>query len=371
MPDQRQPGHAKRVMVVHGRNDAARDSMFAFLAALGLDPIDWEEAVAETGEASPHNLVAVRAAMDSAQVVVVIFTAEDEARLIDDLREEADRGEEHLQGQPRPNVLFEAGLAWGLDHKRTILVEIGQIRRASDLDGLNAVQLNDTEAKRHALKRRLSNAGCDVDDGVRFLQAGTFGVAVTPSSDAPRDEQSNTTESRLALISQLTRERVSAASSVPERELGVHVFLVGGLAHDERDVLIRVARSTRADKAASPRLKWSRNDGVVGECWRATKFVSRNLKDPEYQKVGPEEWESRRSSGDPFCMGMTFEEFHATDWFSSVFVYPVKGPAGFRGCVSLDADDSVDGSYEALLAASVENELRLAAFQVQLVLNEG
>ena len=43
-----------RVFVVHGRNQAAADSMFAFLRSLGLKPIEWDQAVAMTGKGSPY-----------------------------------------------------------------------------------------------------------------------------------------------------------------------------------------------------------------------------------------------------------------------------------------------------------------------------
>lgn len=60
------PLDPRRVMVVHGRNESARVAMFHFLRALGLDPIEWKAAIRETGMGSPHNLEAVRAAMDVA-----------------------------------------------------------------------------------------------------------------------------------------------------------------------------------------------------------------------------------------------------------------------------------------------------------------
>ena len=103
----------RRVMVVHGRNTGARDAMFTFLRALGLIPIEWEQAIRESGAASPHNLDAVRAAMDIAQAVVVVLTAEDRAGLLPVLAD-GDEAETELRGQPRQNVVLEAGLALGV-----------------------------------------------------------------------------------------------------------------------------------------------------------------------------------------------------------------------------------------------------------------
>jgi hypothetical protein len=176
--------------------------MFTFLRALGLAPIEWEQAVAETGMGSPHNLDAVRAAMDVAQAVVVISTAEDQAGLLPDLASDDD--EVLLRGQPRQNVLLEAGFAMGIDRAKTILVELGPIRTASDFEGLNAVRLTNSAATRGALRSRLKSAGCDVDDsGVDWTAApagGDFEACLVPWQpqlplSAAADQQSHGEES--------------------------------------------------------------------------------------------------------------------------------------------------------------------------------
>jgi len=67
---------------MHGRNLAARNAVFASLGALGLLPVEWEEAHRPHRKGLPPNLEAVRAAMAAAQAVVVLLTAEDEAKLL-------------------------------------------------------------------------------------------------------------------------------------------------------------------------------------------------------------------------------------------------------------------------------------------------
>jgi predicted nucleotide-binding protein len=169
-----------RVMIVHGRNTAALNALRAYLQSLGLVPILWEDAIEETGEGSPHNLDAVIAAMSLAQAVVVLFTAEEEARLLS--RFQSDPAEEDdFVGQPRPNVLVEAGMAIALGRERTILTRLGRIRGASDLDGLNAVNLGNDNGPRTALRRRLATAGCRVNDRTDYLDpavAGDFEAAL-------------------------------------------------------------------------------------------------------------------------------------------------------------------------------------------------
>ena len=50
----RPPTDPHKVFVVHGRNLKARDAMFIFLGAIGLDPIEWSEATKATGKPSPY-----------------------------------------------------------------------------------------------------------------------------------------------------------------------------------------------------------------------------------------------------------------------------------------------------------------------------
>jgi predicted nucleotide-binding protein len=173
---------ARRVMIVHGRNAQAVNAMRAFLASLGLEPILWEDAVEQTGTGSPHNLDAVEAAMALAQAVIVIFTAEDEARLMDPFLTTHDGPEEReLRGQPRANVFLEAGMALAIDRAHTILTRLGSFRGASDVDGLNAVPLSNAVPSRTALRRRLVSAGCAANDRDDYLDptvAGDFDAAV-------------------------------------------------------------------------------------------------------------------------------------------------------------------------------------------------
>ena len=165
---------AKKVMVVHGRNDKARAAMFIFLRALGLSPVEWEEAVGETGMGSPHNLETVRAAMKLGQAVIVLLTAEDQAGLLPDLASDND-DDVKLCGQPRQNVILEAGMAMAVDPAHTILVELGSIRGASDFSGLNAVRLTNDITRRSALRSRLISAECAIDQAASGWQTSTDG----------------------------------------------------------------------------------------------------------------------------------------------------------------------------------------------------
>jgi predicted nucleotide-binding protein len=154
----------RMVFVVYGRDNKAKDAMWGFLESLGLHPLDWNEMVRNTGKGTPHTLHVVEVGFTMAKVFVVLMTPDDEARLHVDLQEPLDRADErNLTCQPRPNVMFEAGRAFATQPDRTILVQVGQLRRVSDLDGLNVVRIGATKAPLMALADRLEVAGCPID----------------------------------------------------------------------------------------------------------------------------------------------------------------------------------------------------------------
>ena len=101
---------ARKVFVVHGRNDQARSAMFAFLQSIGLDPIEWSEAVKMTGEGSPYIGQVLDVAFSSAQAIVVLLTPDDIAYLRSEYASDENDTETEPSAQARPNVLFEAGM---------------------------------------------------------------------------------------------------------------------------------------------------------------------------------------------------------------------------------------------------------------------
>jgi len=165
-----------RVMVVHGRDEDARRAMFDFLRALGLQPGEWRKLVADTGKGSPYIGEVLERAFERAAAVLVLLTPDDEAKLRDDLVRDADPDyERNPAGQARPNVLFEAGMAFGLHPDRTILVELGELRPFSDVFGRHVVRLDGTERPLRDIAGRLETAGCRVDvSGDDWSDPGRF-----------------------------------------------------------------------------------------------------------------------------------------------------------------------------------------------------
>jgi len=122
---------------------------------------------------------------------VVLMTAEDEGRIIPSLSTPED--DSTFRGQPRQNVILEAGLALGIDQARTILVELGPIRRTSDFEGLNTIRMSNAPDRRSALKSRLTTAGCNISHhGADWLDpalAGNFDAAAVQLA-SPRGSRS-------------------------------------------------------------------------------------------------------------------------------------------------------------------------------------
>ena len=160
--------------------------MFAFLQALDLSPIEWDDALKETGEGAPHIGRVLEVAFSLAQAVIILLTGDDEARLLPRFQESGDPTyETDLTPQPRPNVLFEAGMAFGLHPSRTILVQIGRLRPFSDVSGRFVLQFRGTPADRNRLKEWLKTAGCvPKETGDFWLSAGDFAAGM-PSESKP------------------------------------------------------------------------------------------------------------------------------------------------------------------------------------------
>ena len=181
-----QTGHSKsknprKVWVVHGRNLRARDAIFDFLGAVGLEPLEWSEAKKLTGKPLPSVPEILETAFSEAQAVIVLFTPDDEARLREPLRGAKEKPHEtNLTPQARPNVLFEAGMAMGSHPNRTILIEFGDdLRPFSDVGGLHLIRMDNSSEKRQELLDVLENAECPINrSGTRWHKAGDFDAAL-------------------------------------------------------------------------------------------------------------------------------------------------------------------------------------------------
>lgn len=174
-----------QVFVVHGRDRLAKDAMFAFLRAVGVKPIEWNSALAMSKKAAPYIGEILKAAFANARAIVVLLTPDDLVQLRPDLVSSTDKPYERtLTGQARPNVLFEAGMAFATHPDRTLLVQVGNVKEFSDVGGRHVVHMTSDYSKRQELATKLTNAGCDVDiSGSDWVTAGDF---TDPQARAPK-----------------------------------------------------------------------------------------------------------------------------------------------------------------------------------------
>lgn len=180
------PGDGLSVFVVSGRDNQANSSVVAFLRALGLLVVEWEHAVARTGLPNPYVGDVVTTGLRMADAAVVLFTPDDLVELRPDLVRDDDGAQEsEQQGQARPNVYYEAGIADALGRDRTLLIEVGGVKPFSDAAGRHVVRYDGSPARRNALAERLKVAGLRVDtSGSEWLDAGDVSTAIAAAKAA-------------------------------------------------------------------------------------------------------------------------------------------------------------------------------------------
>jgi predicted nucleotide-binding protein len=152
------PENKKTVFIVHGRDKITLQSVVEYLKQNGLMPLTFEETKELVETSVPTILEVVDKGMAAAQAVIVLLTPDDEARL-------KESGEES-KGQARPNVIFEAGIAFGRYRKRTVLVEYEEPSMFSDLHGFYVVRLKEADGGLEGfqdLRKQLKVAGCELD----------------------------------------------------------------------------------------------------------------------------------------------------------------------------------------------------------------
>nr|WP_103884738.1 nucleotide-binding protein [Actinacidiphila yanglinensis] len=159
------PGRTRRVFVVYGRDEQVRREMFELLRRLDLRPLEWEDLVRATGQASPFLGDVVAHAPSQAQAALVLLTPDDVAHLHPRLAGPNEpEYEREPTGQPRQNVLIELGMVLMAYPERTLIVEVGALRPAADTAGRNVIRFDGSEAALGKIVQRLKQAGCEVDD---------------------------------------------------------------------------------------------------------------------------------------------------------------------------------------------------------------
>ena len=152
--------------MVHGRNLRLNMVFRELLTSFGLEVVTWNDAVAAASAQGGPNVSVpdiIDAGFELSHGIVVLMTPDDLVQLHPDLREH-DEPEEQPSLQPRPNVIFEAGMAWMSHRKHTVLIEAGSLRGLTDLSGIHTVRFNGSPSSRELLAIKLRAAGFEVND---------------------------------------------------------------------------------------------------------------------------------------------------------------------------------------------------------------
>lgn len=153
----------KKVFIIHGRNVAAKNAVEHFVQSLGLESLEFDEVSASLGGSAFVGDV-VREGLKRAQGIIALFTPDEFSTLRPDHRGTRDKAEDVQRWQARPNVIFEAGMAYGMGPKRTVLVTIGgEVSLFSDVGGVHVVRLTNTSG-RSTLRQKLIGMGCAVSE---------------------------------------------------------------------------------------------------------------------------------------------------------------------------------------------------------------
>jgi predicted nucleotide-binding protein len=125
---------------------------------------------------NPYIGEVIDAGFQNAQAIVVLLTADDEAKLKDKFITAGDQAfERRPTGQPRHNVLFEAGMAFAKYNATTVLLRIGNLRTMSDVAGIHILHLSDSAPSRKQFVSKLKIADVVLnDEGEDWLSAGEF-----------------------------------------------------------------------------------------------------------------------------------------------------------------------------------------------------
>ena len=165
----------RMVFVVYGRNEKYTKSVFDFLRSLDLRPLEWERVVEMTGKGAPETFEIVKKGIENSNGVIILYTGDEEARLLKELAKEGEVINKVLQ--PRQNVVFEAGYAMAVSPNKTIILKIGKVNISSDLKGLNYIELNDSIESRRNFKNRLKTIGLPIDEYTgEWETAGDFSI---------------------------------------------------------------------------------------------------------------------------------------------------------------------------------------------------
>ncbi len=142
---------ADRVFIIHGRDEAARETVARFVEKLGLEPVILHEQTSK-------GRTIIEKFEDHADVgfAIVLLTPDDVGGPRD--------GKPEPKSRARQNVIFELGFFLGkLGRQRVSALVKGDVETPSDYDGVVYIDLDDAGGWKMKVVRELKAAGFHVD----------------------------------------------------------------------------------------------------------------------------------------------------------------------------------------------------------------
>lgn len=145
----------RKVFVIHGHDDSARESVARFLETLELRPVVLHE---EPNKG--RTIIEKFEAHADVGFAVVLLTPDDVGKSAND---------DELKPRARQNVILELGFFIGkLNRNRVCPFVKGDLETPSDYDGVIYTKLDDSDGWKTKLIRELKAAGYDIDANLAF-----------------------------------------------------------------------------------------------------------------------------------------------------------------------------------------------------------
>jgi predicted nucleotide-binding protein len=146
---------SRRVFLVHGRDNEAKNEVARFLSKIGLEEI----ILHERPNSGRHLLTKFQEESEGASFAVVLITPDDEGGLPG----------EPLRKRARQNVVFELGFFIGrLGPSHVAALVKGDVEKPSDFDGVGYISLDSTGGWKGLLARELKAAKIPFDSDKVF-----------------------------------------------------------------------------------------------------------------------------------------------------------------------------------------------------------
>ncbi|MDW3191646.1 MAG: nucleotide-binding protein [Cytophagales bacterium] len=164
------------IFLIHGRNDGIKKQLAILLNKLKINYKDWSSYLDTIKKSAPLTTEILDTAFKEATIFLVLLTPDDEVRLNPNFLNSNDSLEEqNIRLQARPNVIFEAGMAYGRNPNTTIFIKVGNPSLFTDIEGKHVITLSNDVSSKFELVKTLENLGCEADTSqTDWMNFGNF-----------------------------------------------------------------------------------------------------------------------------------------------------------------------------------------------------